>query len=293
MVMFTKDFLMIPLQTQDIMQTIVTALREDRARDDITSESCLDEDTIVTGDILLKQDAVIAGLCFLPWVFEAVDPEIHLELLVSEGSKLSCGTILAKLKGPAQSILAAERTALNILQHTSGIATQTADFVNEIKGSTCEILDTRKTLPGLRSLQKYAVKIGGGKNHRLNLQDAILIKNNHIKVLGKTHPNPVNEAVERARKAHPDAKIEIEVEDIDMFKAALDSEADIIMLDNMSVEMMKECAKINNQKCYLEASGGVTKEKLKEICSSGINGVSIGALTHSAKAVDISLRINV
>jgi len=284
---------MISQQTQDIMQTIVIALREDKARDDITSESCLIEEAIVTGEILLKQDAKVAGLCFLPWVFEAVDPEIKFEILVKEGDELPAGTILAKLKGPAQTILAAERTALNILQHASGIATQTADYVRLIQDHPCDILDTRKTIPGLRALQKYAVKIGGGKNHRLNLQDAVLIKNNHIKVLKRICEKPITEAIIRAKKSHPDAKIEIEVEDLNMFQEALDAKADIIMLDNMSTEMMAECVKMNQGIAYLEASGGVTKERLKDISSSGVNGISIGALTHSVKAIDISLRIHV
>lgn len=276
---------------QDIKHSIVIALREDRARDDITSEACLPEDAQVKAEIIVKQKARIAGLQFLPWVFEAVDPEVKFEILVEEGVEVESGTVLARIKGKARSLLSAERVALNIVQHASGIATLTSSYVKEVDGHPCDILDTRKTLPGLRALQKYAVKVGGGKNHRLHLQDAFLIKNNHIKVLQKYHDSPISQAIAAARDLHPQAKIEVEVEDLEMLQEALSAGADIILLDNMSTEMMKECVQINNGRAYLEASGGMTLKKLKETAETGVNGISIGALTHSVSAVDISLRI--
>ncbi|NDD57948.1 MAG: carboxylating nicotinate-nucleotide diphosphorylase [Chlamydiae bacterium] len=282
---------MISQQTQDIKHSIVTALREDKARDDITSEACLPEDAIVKAEIVLKQNAKIAGLPFIPWVFEAVDPEIKFEIFYSEGAELNAGTTLATLKGKARSLLSGERVALNILQHASGIATITSEYVKEVSEFSCDILDTRKTLPGLRSLQKYAVKMGGGKNHRFNLQEAFLIKNNHIKILKKFHDDAITEAIARARQLQPQAKIEIEVEDLEMLKEALAAKADLILLDNMSTEMMRECVILNNKSAYLEASGGMTKLRLKETAATGIDGISIGALTHSVSAVDISLRI--
>lgn len=280
-------------QTQDIKHAIVIALREDRARDDITSEACLPEETQVKAEIVLKQKAKIAGLVFLPWVFEAVDPEVKFEMIAEEGIVAESGTILARMKGKARSLLAAERVALNIVQHASGIATLTAEHVKEIEGLSCDILDTRKTLPGLRALQKYAVKVGGGKNHRFHLQEAFLIKNNHIKVLKKYHETPITEAIARARALQPQAKIEIEVEDVDMLKEALAAQADLILLDNMSTELMKECVQLTAGKAYLEASGGMTLKRLREAAEAGVNGISIGALTHSVSAVDISLRITI
>jgi len=279
-------------QTQDIKHAIVIALREDRARDDITSEACLPEEAQVRADIVLKQNAKIAGLAFLPWVFEAVDPDVKFEMIAEDGIQAESGTVLATIRGKARSLLAAERVALNIVQHASGIATLTAAYVKEIEGFACDILDTRKTLPGLRALQKYAVKVGGGKNHRFHLQEAFLIKNNHIQVLRKYHDTPLSEAIIRARALQPEAKIEIEVEDIAMLKEALAAKADLILLDNMPTEMMKECVEITAGRAYLEASGGMTLKRLRETAESGVNGISIGALTHSVSAIDISLRVS-
>jgi nicotinate-nucleotide pyrophosphorylase (carboxylating) len=277
--------------SQDIKHAIVIALREDHAHDDVTSEACFSHEDVVKAEVILKQEAKIAGLAFIPWVFEAVDPETKVEILFEEGSYAPAGSVIAKIKGKAKAILSAERVALNILQHTCGIATMTSEYVAQIKGTACDILDTRKTLPGLRALQKYAVKIGGGKNHRFNLEEAFLIKNNHIKILKIEHEKPIFEAITKARNLKPDAKVEVEVESIDMLKEALDAKADIIMLDNMDAETMKECVIINNGQAYLEASGGMTLTRLKETAATGVNGISIGALTHSVKAIDISLRI--
>jgi nicotinate-nucleotide pyrophosphorylase (carboxylating) len=164
-------------------------------------------------------------------------------------------------------------------------------YVKEVSGHSCDILDTRKTLPGLRALQKYAVKVGGGKNHRQHLQEAVLIKNNHIKILKKYHQSPISQAISSAKALHPQAKVEVEVEDLTMLKEALEAGADIILLDNMSTEMMKKCVHMTNGKAYLEASGGMTLKRLKETAEVGVNGISIGALTHSVSAVDISLKV--
>ncbi|MCX6991313.1 MAG: carboxylating nicotinate-nucleotide diphosphorylase [Chlamydiae bacterium] len=277
---------------QDIKHAIVIALREDRARDDITSEACLPQEAVVKAEIVSKQSAKIAGLKFLPWVFEAIDSEVKCEILVEEGSEVEPGTVLAILKGKARSLLSAERVALNIVQHASGIATLSSEYVKELGNLTCDILDTRKTLPGLRALQKYAVRIGGGKNHRFHLQEAFLIKSNHIKVLQKYYELPISEAITRARNLQPEAKIEIEVENVKMLSEALEARADLILLDNMSIELMKECVEIAGGRAYLEASGNIPLTKLRETALSGVNGISIGALTLSAPAIRISLRIN-
>jgi nicotinate-nucleotide pyrophosphorylase (carboxylating) len=286
-----KDF-MTEQYIQDIKHAIVIALREDRARDDITSEACLPEEAVVKAEIILKQKAKIAGLKFIPWVFEAIDSEVKCEILVEEGSEVEPGTVLAILKGKARSLLCAERVALNIVQHASGVATLASDYVKEIGDLSCDILDTRKTLPGLRALQKYAVRIGGGKNHRFHLQEAFLIKSNHIKVLQKYYDSPISEAITKARNLQPDAKIEIEVENVKMLKEALEAGADLILLDDMTIELMKECVEIAGGRAYLEASGNMSLTRLREAALSGINGISIGALTHSAPAIAISLRIN-
>ena len=277
---------------QDIKHAIVIALREDRARDDITSEACLPQEAVVKGEIVLKQPAKIAGLKFLPWVFEAIDSEVKYEILVEEGAEVEPGTVLATLKGKARSLLSAERVALNIVQHASGVATLASEYVKEIGNLSCDILDTRKTLPGLRALQKYAVRIGGGKNHRFHLQESFLIKSNHIKVLQKYYELPISEAITRARTLQPEAKIEIEVENLQMLKQALHDRADLVLLNNMSTELMKECVEIASGRAYLEASGNIPLTKVRETALSGVNGISIGALTHSAPAIDISLRIN-
>jgi nicotinate-nucleotide pyrophosphorylase (carboxylating) len=200
--------------------------------------------------------------------------------------------VIASMKGKAHSILAGERTLLNLLQHASGIAHLTAQCVSAVKGFQCDILDTRKTLPGLRAFQKYAVTVGGGKNHRFHLQEHFLIKNNHLKILKETASRPVYEAIRRARALHPEAKIEIEVENLAMLEEALEEKADLIMLDNMNPSLVAEAVRIARAQAYLEASGGITLDNVRKYAAAGVDGISIGALTHSAKAVDISLRMS-
>ena len=267
-------------------ELIRAAFREDYAHDDITSASCI-EPQVCTARIVLKQPGCIAGLKFIPRIFELFDPQIETQLFASEGQMQTPGAI-AELKGPARSILSAERVALNFLQHLCGVATLTARCVSRAEGTQCQILDTRKTLPGLRSLQKYAVRMGGGTNHRLHLADRILIKNNHLALTRDASFS----CVEKARLLNPGRWIEIEVESPEHFRSALHTTADAFLLDNMTPGQIRECVLLNaDRKVYLEASGGITLETLRSYAETGVNGISIGALTHSAPALDLSLRI--
>jgi nicotinate-nucleotide pyrophosphorylase (carboxylating) len=261
------------------------AFAEDCVDEDVTSLACIEEGRDTKASILLKQDGCIAGLKFLPQVFSLRDPRLVTEVFVPEGTRASKGTILARVRGSARSILSAERVALNLVQHLSGIATLTALCVDEAKGTKCEILDTRKTIWGFRALQKYAVRMGGGKNQRLHLADRILIKNNHLALAG------VEECLRDARAKFPTHRIQIEARSEDEFQRALAGRPDSILLDNMSPEEVRDCVQRNHPAIYLEASGSIRLNNLGAYARTGIDGVSIGALTHSAPALDISLRI--
>jgi nicotinate-nucleotide pyrophosphorylase (carboxylating) len=279
------------LLEKQVLDAVHIALNEDKAHEDITSQACIDSSVQVQGELILKQNARIAGLAFLPIIIDAVGlSRFHIH--AQEGNVYEAGTILATVYGDAHAILKIERTALNLLQHTSGIATLTAQFVQEIEGYACAILDTRKTLPGLRLIQKYAVRLGGGKNHRFDLKERILIKNNHLKILSRFIDNPIQAAMEKARLKFFDIPIEIEINSLDMLEAALQAKPDAILLDNLSVEAVKAAVQHCRRAVYLEASGGISLSTVRAYAQTGIDAVSIGALTHSAPAVDISLRIN-
>lgn len=270
-----------------IDKIIRNALKEDMNNGDITSETLLDSNTEISGNLIAKEDGIIAGVGVFTRTFKIVDEGINIEWLIEEGQRVSKGEKIAEVKGIAANVLMAERTALNILQRMSGIATLTSTFVEEANNPKVRIVDTRKTVPGLRVLDKYSVRIGGGHNHRFNLSDAVMIKDNHIIAMGG-----ISKAVEKARAEIPHTmKIEVEVEDFDQLKEALDAGADIIMLDNMDVEKIKESVKINNGRAILEVSGNVSIENIREIAETGIDVISVGALTHSVRAFDISLKM--
>jgi nicotinate-nucleotide pyrophosphorylase (carboxylating) len=262
---------------------IQQAFREDFAFEDITSLACIEPDRQAVGELVLKQEGVIAGLPFLPLIFQQRDPAILVELFACDGETHAKGTMLGRLVGPARSLLSAERTALNLLQHLSGIATLTARCVAKVQGTKCQILDTRKTLPGYRELQKYAVRMGGGTNHRHHLADRILIKNNHLALV------PLSTCIERARSRFPGQFIEVEISS--PAEMALTRGADAILLDNMSPKEVRRCVEWNGGKIFLEASGGIGLEQVEEYAKTGVNGISMGALTHSAPALDLSFRI--
>jgi nicotinate-nucleotide pyrophosphorylase (carboxylating) len=275
------------LTNKAITDLIIQALAEDRGNGDITSEATIGAEATSEAVILAKQHLVLAGIDVAREVFRHLDPGIQFSPFARDGEVVHAGTELARLFGNTRALLAGERVALNLLQHMSGIATLTAAYVEKVKGLKAEVLDTRKTLPGLRVLEKYAVRMGGGRNHRFGLSDGVLIKDNHIKAVGS-----ITRAVELARKkAHHLLKIEVETKDLAEVREALAAKADIIMLDNMPIDVMREAVKMVKGQAMVEASGNVTLETLRHIAETGVDLISSGSLTHSAPAVDISMKI--
>jgi len=263
-----------------------SALDEDIGTGDITTNACVDESEVSNGYFIAKEPCVLSGVGVLKRVFELIDDNVQVTALVNDGDTVKTGDIIAEISGSSRAILTGERTALNLLQHMSGIATKTAEAVREISGTKTKILDTRKTTPGLRALDKYAVKCGGGTNHRFNLADGVLIKDNHIKAAGG-----ITGAVKSVRDNDPNKlKIEVETENLEQVKEALSAGADIIMLDNMTPELMTEAVNLINGRALTEASGNMGERDLRTITETGVDFISIGALTHSIKAMDISLR---
>jgi len=280
-----------PLE-QQVRHTILLALQEDRAGCDITSKACIPTQQRARAEFVLKQSTTVAGLRFLPWICQAIDETLSLQVFAADREVHTEGKILASIEGNAQSILAGERTALNMLQHACGIAQLTSEFVQAVEGYNCAILDTRKTLPGLRAIQKYAVTMGGGSNHRLHLEERFLIKNNHLRLLQETTLHPVKEAILRARQLRPGSEVEVEVEDLEMLQEALDAGAEWILLDNMTPALVAQAVEITQNRARLEASGGIHLGNVRAYAATGVHGISIGALTHSVKAIDISLRVH-
>ncbi len=265
---------------------ILSALKEDMPNEDISTNAVLPTAKFGTADLICKQDGVICGLDVFARTFELLDETVAVELLAKDGDRVEKGQFLAKVSGDMRVILSGERTALNFLQRMSGIATYTAEVAALLEGSRTKLLDTRKTTPNMRIFEKYAVKVGGGHNHRYNLSDGILLKDNHIGAAGG-----VKEAIQRAREyASFVRKIEVEVENLDMCREALEAGADIIMLDNMSPEDMKKAVRMIDGRAVTECSGNVTKENIKNIIDTGVDYVSSGALTHSAPILDVSLK---
>ena len=267
-------------------ELILSALREDITCEDITTNSVMREYQLGEVELICKQDGVIAGLDVFKRTFELLDSKTKVTFTKKDGDTVKNGDKIGVVRGDIRVLLSGERTALNYLQRMSGIATYTRSIADLLKGSKTKLLDTRKTTPNMRVFEKYAVKVGGGYNHRYNLSDGILLKDNHIGAAGG-----VKEAVQMAKEYAPFVrKIEIEVENIDMLKEALDAGADIIMLDNMSVEDMKEAVKLVSGKAETECSGNVTKENVERLVDIGVDYISSGALTHSSPILDLSLK---
>lgn len=263
------------------------ALDEDLGTGDITSELCVPASTTAEGEIIAKADGVLAGLAAAREVVRQVDEELRFEALAADGDELSPGAVVGRIGGRARSVLACERTALNFLQQLSGVATLTRAFVDRLQGSRARIVDTRKTVPGLRALQKAAVRAGGGANHRLGLYDAILIKDNHIAVAGG-----LGNAVEAAKaSAGHMVKIEVEVTTPDEAELAAGMGVDVILLDNMTPDVVRESVRRISGRALTEVSGGVTLDTVADYAGQGVDIISAGALTHSAPAVDMSLEI--
>ncbi len=272
---------------QYIKNLIKHALAEDLGPGDVTSEATIPADSASVAVILAKQHLVLAGIDAAREVFHQLDPSVEFIPFAKDGDAVHGGTEIAKVSGNTRALLAGERVALNLLQHLSGIATLTSKYVEKVKGLKAEVLDTRKTLPGLRKLEKYAVRMGGGRNHRFGLYDGVLIKDNHITASGG-----IIKAVERARKkAHHLLRIEVETKTLDEVVEALAAGADIIMLDNMPLDMMREAVKLVAGRALVEASGNVTLDTIRLIAETGVDFISSGSLTHSAPAADISMKI--
>jgi nicotinate-nucleotide pyrophosphorylase (carboxylating) len=271
---------------QGVSALLRCALEEDIGCGDITASLLLPEENISRAHIIAKGGFVLAGLPFTQEVFRILDPSLSFKPLFRDGDQIKKGDVIAEVWGKTRSILSGERVSLNILQRLSGIATLTCAYKNKIQGTKAKIVDTRKTAPCLRFMEKYAVRTGGGGNHRFGLFDGILIKNNHIKAVGS-----IEESVTRAKKGHHLLKIEVEVETLDQLREAIEAGADVVMLDNMPVHEMKEAVTIVKGRVLIEASGNVTLENIKDIADTGVDFISAGALTHSAPAADISLKI--
>jgi nicotinate-nucleotide pyrophosphorylase (carboxylating) len=272
-------------------QLIKMALTEDLGTGDITTMSTVPSNSISTATVTFKEAGVVAGLDIFALVFRTLDASLKIEFQSHDGAEVSPRTPVAFVTGSSFSLLMGERVALNFLQHLSGIATLTRSYVRELPpDSRAVIVDTRKTTPGWRSLEKYAVQVGGGKNHRMGLFDGVLIKDNHIRATGS-----IAKAVQQARKLAPHTlKIEVEVETLEDLHEACRAGADVVMLDNMEVSLMKEAVEKTRQAfpgVLLEASGGITRERIAEIAATGVDLISVGALTHSARAIDISMNI--
>jgi len=269
-----------------VVQLIKHAIEEDIGYGDITTSLLIPEESESRALYVAKANFVIAGLPFAREVFNILDPDAVFKTFFAEGAKVRKGDILGEVSGKTKVLLAGERISLNILQRLSGIATLTSQFVDAVMGTGTKIIDTRKTTPCLRFMEKYAVRMGGGVNHRFGLFDGILIKDNHIEVVGS-----ITKAISLAKAGHHLAKIEVEVENLNDLQEASEAGADIIMLDNMSADDMREAVKIVKKRIPLEASGNVSLNNVREIAETGVDLISIGALTHSVVAVDISLKI--
>ncbi len=273
----------------EVLNLIDSALTEDQAFNDPTTQALIPTIVIGSGMLRAKADGVLAGAHVASAVFHRIDPDLDVELLLEEGSPLEPGTDIATVYGSAASILRAERTALNFLQRMSGIATATNHYVRAVAGTDARIVDTRKTAPGHRYLDKYSVRMGGGHNHRLNLADGILIKDNHLEARASLE-EPLGAVVRRAISlASHTLRVEVEVESLDQVREAVDAGAHIIMLDNMDVPTMREAVGIIAGRASIEASGGITLATVREIAETGVDLISVGGLTHSPDALDISL----
>jgi len=274
----------------DMVEELVErALAQDIASGDVTTEAVIPTGLEARAHILVKEDGVLAGMVAAEAVFRHADPDLQLEVLKQDGARVKKGDIAARMEGRVASIVKAERTALNFLCHLSGIATDTARYVDAVKRLETQITDTRKTTPAMRLLEKYAVRVGGGRSHRAHLGDGILIKDNHLAALGSFGVG-LKEAVEQASQRST-LNVEVEVTTVDEAREALEASADIIMLDNMSVADMKEVVQFAKGRALLEASGGITLKTVREVAEAGVDLISVGAITISARALDMSLEL--
>ncbi len=278
------------LSEEELNNIVDVALAEDTGHGDITSQALIPPNLSGSASVLIKKRGVLAGGEVARRVFLRTDPSLKVELLIEDGTRVKPGDIMATVSGRVASILKAERVALNFLQRLSGIASLTSQYVARARGGTVNITDTRKTTPGLRLLEKYAVRMGGGKNHRFHLGDGVLIKDNHIAAL-RALGMSLKDIIAKARLNAPGVKLEVEVTNRQETLEAIEGQADIIMLDNMRPEEMRPLVTLIGGRAMIEASGGITLANIRQVAASGVNIISVGALTHSPKALDISLEI--
>ena len=279
------------LSKSQINSAVKRALEEDLGQGDVTTDTLIQSDLKAEGSILARENGILAGIAVAQAVFQQVDPSIQFDEVIADGADVNRSDVIGRIQGKAAGILKGERVALNFLQHLSGIATIAQRYVQAVSGTKAKILDTRKTIPGLRVLEKYAVRVGGGQNHRQNLGDGVLIKDNHLAALSNAGVD-LGEVLKRARaNVSHTLKIEVEVQAVDQALEAVESGADIILLDNMSPDEMSKAVNLVNGKALLEASGGITLETTRAVAETGVDLISVGALTHSVKALDISLEI--
>ena len=277
------------LTAAEIRRAVRVALAEDLGGGDATTLATVPANAKSVALLRARESLTVAGIQFAEIAFKQLSPKIKIEKLARDGQKVAAGKTLLKISGSSRAILSAERVALNFVQRLSGVAAATALFANEIKGFHAKILDTRKTTPGWRRFEKYAVKCGGGKNHRIGLFDMVLIKDNHLVALRGEKPNAVAAAILRARKKFPKLKVEVEADTLAQVAQAADAGADIILLDNMTITQLRRAVKIVRGYAKTEASGGVNLKTVRAIAATGVDFISVGAITHSARAMDIGL----
>lgn len=279
---------------KEIEQLIDRCISEDIRTGDITSLACLSECRYTTGMLFLKQSGIVAGLPLLELLFRKLDPQTEVALMVPEGSLQKAGTQIAKVSGPAPAILSGERIALNLLQHASGVATITHAYVKKVSGLKCDILDSRRTIPGLRALQKYAVAAGGGKNHRSALDDCFVIKSAHLAFLPDQEQCPVARAIDKAKKYSHETPIEVQIDNIKDIEEVLNHDIRAIIFRNMSIEELSESVSLirkSPKKIYLAFSGDVVLDTVRDFAETGINGICVSALTHSVQDIDIRMSL--
>lgn len=271
-----------------------TCINEDLGNGDPTTQACIPEDSRCTGQIIIKQAGVIAGLPYFKRIFEKIDPQVVVTFFVPEGSYQKSGVVLGKIEGPTRSIISGERTALNLLQHASGIASHTAEYVRRIDGYDCAILDTRGTLPGMRHLEKYAIGVGGGVVRRNDLGERLIIKINHLRFLGSERKRPIREAFEKVQKAHPDLPIDIEIDDIAQLAEAMSTDAHAIVLRGMFPHDVEHCVRTihpTNKRVFVDCGSTITLDTIRSYADTGVDGIAIGTLSHASQSLDIVIRL--
>jgi nicotinate-nucleotide pyrophosphorylase (carboxylating) len=277
------------LDPEIVLAAVRPALAEDIGGGDVTSLATIPADARLRAVLRAREPMVVAGLAVAGAAFHELSPDVQCRTAIADGARIAKENVLMEIEGPARAVLGAERVALNFVQHLSGIATLTARFVAAVQGTKARILDTRKTTPGLRRLEKHAVQCGGGTNHRMGLFDMVLIKDNHLAALRGAKPNAVAAAVQRARAAYPQLKVEVEADTVEQVAQAVEAGADIVLLDNMTLENLRASVALAAGRCQTEASGGVNLDTVRAIAGTGVDFVSVGALTHGAPSVDIGL----